>query len=162
MRTVERHAGDMLDGASPSSVRSGWMGRGDEGNGAATETETPRPALRGTGRLGLTPEDVAALPSAAKAVLRAQLLALFAASLTEPVPPSDPALTPQESVPVVGRSVDWLRRYGPEWHERLIQEFGIGFIMQPVENGNTLYSLAGLELLKRYWRGERASRRAAA
>ena len=109
-----------------------------------------------------TPELVASLPSAQKAVLRGHLLALLAASLTEPVPPSDPALTPQEAKKVLGRGVDWLRRYGPEWHEKLISEFGIGFIMQPVENGNCLYSLAGLELLKRYWRGERASRPAVA
>ena len=109
-----------------------------------------------------TPEEVASLTSAQKSVLRAHLLALLAASLTEPVPPSDPALTPQEAKKVLGRGVDWLRRYGPEWHERLIQECGIGFIMQPVENGNCLYSLAGLELLKRYWRGERASRPAVA
>lgn len=103
-------------------------------------------------------EEVAALPPPAKAALRARLLALLAASLTEPTPPSDPALTPKEAEAVIGRKVDWLRRYGPEWHERLVAEFGIGFIMQPVENGNCLYSLAGLERLKRYWRGERASR----
>jgi hypothetical protein len=109
-----------------------------------------------------SPEDVVALPSAQKAIVRAQLLALLTASLTEPVPPSDPALTPEEAEKVIGRKVDWLRRYGPEWHEKLVAEFGIGFIMQPVENGKCFYSLAGLELLKRYWRGERTARPVAA
>src|SRR5262245_56655595 len=102
-----------------------------------------------------SPEQVAALPMAEKAVVRAHLLRLLAASLTEPTPPSDPALAPQEAAKVVGRSVDWLRRYGPQWHQTLVTEFGIGFIMQPVVNGDVRYSLAGLELLKTSWRGHR-------
>jgi len=144
----------------PDAVAGPDLARGAEPSSPPIVSVGPSPA---SVRVELpTPEQVARLPSAQKSVVRAQLLALLAASLTEPVPPSDPALKPEEAEKVLGRGVDWLRRYGPEWHERLIQEFGIGFIMQPVEHGNVLYSLAGLELLKRYWRGERASRPAVA
>ena len=113
-------------------------------------------------RLALpTPEDVAALPMTEKAALRGQLLALLAASLTEPVPATDPALTYKEAAVVLGRGEDWVRRASPGWHDTLVAEFGIGFLMQPVANGDVRYSLAGLELLKRYWRGERAGRASA-
>jgi hypothetical protein len=100
-------------------------------------------------------EDVARLSAEEKGALRGQLLALLAASLTEPTPPSDRALEPKEAARVLGRGVDWIRRNGTEWHEKLVQEFGIGFIMQPVQNGEVRYSAEGLELLKRYWRGAR-------
>jgi hypothetical protein len=106
-----------------------------------------------------TVEQVAGLPAEQKGVLRGQLLALLAASLTEPDPPCDRALRLTEAARVLDRGEDWLRRNGAEWHEKLIAEFGIGFLMQPVENGDVRYSVEGLELLKRFWRGKRSSLR---
>lgn len=106
-----------------------------------------------------TVEQVAGLPAEQKGALRGHLLALLAASLAEPDPPRDRALRLQEAARVLGRGEDWLRRNGAEWHEKLLAEFGIGFLMQPVENGDVRYSVEGLELLKRFWRGERASQR---
>ena len=94
------------------------------------------------------------MPARKKAVLRGELLALLAASLAEPTPPTDPALTPKEASENIGRSVDWLRRYGPEWHEKLVAEFGVGFIMQPVPNGNVTYSLKRLGVAEGVLAGE--------
>lgn len=105
-----------------------------------------------------TVDEVAALPAAQKAVVRAGILALLAASLVEPTAPRDEALKVAEAAQSLGRGEDWLRRNGPDWHDRLVREFGIGFLMQPVENGDVRYSAEGLELLKRYWRGERRAR----
>ncbi len=119
-----------------------------------------RPALRAPRSPAYrlpTLEEVLALPTVERVALRGQLVALLAVVAGDTLPPTDPALSPEDAVKVLGRySVDWLRRSGPEWDAKLRAEFGIGFIMQPVENGKCHYSLAGLELLKRYWRGERA------
>ena len=103
-------------------------------------------------------DEVAALASEEKARLRGHLLVLLAASLTEPTAPFDRPLSPTEAAGTLGRSVDWVRRNAPEWHAKLVREFGIGFIMQPVDNGDIRYSADGIELLKRYWRGARAPR----
>lgn len=106
-----------------------------------------------------TPEQVEELPAADKVALRKQLAVLQMLVVDATTPPMDPALTPKEAATVIGYSVDWLQGDGG-WkaHEALVKEFGVGFIMQPVENGKCHYSQAGLELLKRYWRGERAKK----
>lgn len=104
-------------------------------------------------------EAVAGMSPVERAQLRVQLLALLTASMSEAVPPSDPALTLQEAAQALGRSVDWFRRSAGEWHDKMVTIAGAGFIMQPADGAGVRYSLAGLEALKRHWLAQRTAGR---